>query len=448
MPLGNRLQRGSAVCSLVLVLAPIRALEAQTRPVVDHHQHLFNPATVALVSPAPLRPVALPPALDSLLEARIRSSRDAAALRALYTDDAWLVQPSGLTRGPDSVAAALLRSNPVPYRLTPVGFSITDNAGYLTTAITEDLEPPRNLGQVLLVVRKGPDARWRISAESRSAPPVAVTPILARDLIGLLDQAGIRRAIVLSMAYTWASPSRFVENEYEKVKAENDWTSRQVGQFPERLRGFCSFNPLRGYALEELARCADDPYLHYGLKLHFGNSAVDLSDMLHVDQVRQVFRAANERRMPIIVHMRASISRGLPYGREQAEIFLNQLLPVVPNVPVQIAHLAGAGGYDAKTDEALSVFAEAIRKRDPHTRRLYFDVSGVVFPFLDLPADRAELIATRLRQIGLDRVLFGSDAATGGNLPPRQAWTVFHQLPLTDAEFRTIANNVAPFARW
>src|SRR5262245_7034873 len=85
--------------------------------------------------------------------------------------------------------------------------------------------------------------------------------ISAKDLIALLDAAGIRRALVLSMGYTWGSANRNVENEYEKVKAENDWTSQQVAEYPDRLRAFCSFNPLKPYALEELERCSKDPRL-------------------------------------------------------------------------------------------------------------------------------------------------------------------------------------------
>jgi predicted TIM-barrel fold metal-dependent hydrolase len=251
---------------------------------------------------------------------------------------------------------------------------------------------------------------------------------------------------VLSVAYMFGSPNRTVENEYEKVKAENDWTSQQVARYPDRLRGFCSFNPIREYALEELARCAKDPQLRSGLKLHFGNSVVHYHDAQHVERLRRVFRAANEYRMPIVVHMRASISRKLPYGRDEARIFLNELLPAAPDIPVQIAHLAGAGGFaDPLVDQALTVFIEAIAKGDPRTKRLYFDVTGAVG--LDIPVDEATLVATRIRQLGVDRVVYGSDAAAGGNLPPRQGWAAFRQLPLTDAEFRTIATNVAPYLR-
>src|SRR5882672_5847761 len=115
-------------------------------------------------------------------------------------------------------------------------------------------------------------------------PPgaTALHSIDADRVIGLLESAGIRRALVLSVAYTWGNPSRHVANEYEKVKAENDWTSQQVARFPDRLRAFCSFNPLRDYALTELARCAKDPQLRAGLKLHFGNSAYDYTNPDHV----------------------------------------------------------------------------------------------------------------------------------------------------------------------
>src|SRR2546426_9124436 len=35
------------------------------------------------------------------------------------------------------------------------------------------------------------------------------------------------------------------------------------------------------YALAELTRCASDPQLHFGIKLHFGNSDVDLHNPQH-----------------------------------------------------------------------------------------------------------------------------------------------------------------------
>ena len=275
------------------------------------------------------------------------------------------------------------------------------------------------------------------------APPW--NPITADDLIAHLDAAGIARAVVLSTAYIWSQPSRNVEDEYEKVRGDNDWTSDQVSRFPDRLIGFCGLDPLKPYALEELARCAKDPYLRHGVKIHIGNSTPDYRNPQQVAQLRRVFRAANDHRMPIVVHMRSSLIRRLPYGRDAAQVFLDELVTAAPDVPIQVAHLAGAGGYnDPSVDEALSVFVEAIERGDPRTARLWFDVTSVAMA--PLPRDRAALIVRRIRQLGLHRVLYGSDAATVRN-SPGEAWAAFKRLPLTAAEFRAIANNVAPYLR-
>ena len=66
------------------------------------------------------------------------------------------------------------------------------------------------------------------------------------------------------------------------------------------------------------SRAARKTDLRNGLKLHFGNSVVDYHDPQHIEQVKRVFRAANGYRMPIVVHMRASFTAKLPYGRDEA----------------------------------------------------------------------------------------------------------------------------------
>jgi predicted TIM-barrel fold metal-dependent hydrolase len=174
---------------------------------------------------------------------------------------------------------------------------------------------------------------------------------------------------------------------------------------------------------------------------------VQLENPAHREQLRRVFRAANERRMAIAVHLRASISRNRPYGAAQARVFLEQLLPLVPDIPVQIAHLAGTGpGYDdPPADSAMAVLAEAVEQGDPRTRRLWFDVATVAD--LDISPANAALVARRIRQVGAERILYGSDAAVGDNLRPREGWAAFRRLPLTEAEFARIARNVAPYFR-
>jgi predicted TIM-barrel fold metal-dependent hydrolase len=270
--------------------------------------------------------------------------------------------------------------------------------------------------------------------------------ISARDVIALLDSAGIRRALVLSVAYTWGKASRAtVDDEYNHVKAENDWTAQQVSQYSARLRAFCGFNPLRPYAIDELTRCNNTPQLRYGLKLHFGNSDVDLDNPENVAQVRRIFEAANRYRMAIVVHMRTSLDLRRRYGANAARVFLNELLPAAPDVPVQIAHLAGAGGYDAATDSALSVYTYAIARHEPRMKNVWFDAAAVVRP--EMSPEELQQITARIRQLGVERVLYGSDAAVNPLAYPKAGWEALQRLPLTEAELRVIANNVAPYMR-
>ncbi len=269
----------------------------------------------------------------------------------------------------------------------------------------------------------------------------------ARDLVPLLDSGGIQRAVLLSAAYMFGSPSRAVDDEHAKGKAENDWNADQAALFPGRLAAFCSFNPLKPYALDELDRCSRDPRLRVGLKLHFGNSDVQLDDSAHVARLQQVFRSANAHHMAIVVHLRASISRKRPYGAAQAKAFLEKVLPSAPDIPIQIAHMAGTGpGYDdPPSDSAMAFLAEAVATGQPNTRNLWFDVTTVADT--GISTANAALLVQRIRRVGVNRILYGSDAAVGGNLAPRESWAAFRKLPLTEEEFTTIAGNVAPWLK-
>ncbi|HEU0012606.1 MAG TPA: amidohydrolase family protein, partial [Longimicrobium sp.] len=226
------------------------------------------------------------------------------------------------------------------------------------------------------------------------------------------------------------------EGEYEKVRAENDWLAEQVARFPERLVAFCSVNPLKEYAVREVERCGGNPGIR-GLKLHFGNSLVDLRNPRHVERVRAVFAAANRHRMPVVAHL---MTPDTTYGREHSEIFLREIVPAAPDIAIQIAHMAGSGPY-YNNDEAFAVFAEAAEAGDPRMRNVWTDVATVVT--LDAAQDLA-IIARRLRQFGLERVLYASDTPAGAEYTPEFGWIYFRRLPLSDAEFRTIADNVSP----
>jgi predicted TIM-barrel fold metal-dependent hydrolase len=254
-----------------------------------------------------------------------------------------------------------------------------------------------------------------------------------------MDEAHVSRAVVLSTAYSLANPNKPpVPNERDAVRRDNDWTSAQVARYPDRLIGFCSVNPLRPYAVEEINRCAEDSNLRTGLKLHFGNSDVDVDNPAHLAQLKLVFRAANSNRMAILVHVHANVNLKRPYGSREARIFLEQLMPETPDTTVVLAHMAGAGDFDESTQQASAVYAEAIARNDPRVRSLYFDAC------ISATAEEAPLLAKRIREIGISRILYGSDSPIEGNLPA-DALARWHKFPLTAEEFRSIETNIAPF---
>lgn len=416
---------------LLILLTLAASVQAQrVAPAGDHHLHVLSPAGAAFNSAKPLPAVAVPDAVAQLLAERVKRWNDAKSLAELYVEDSLVLdaEDAAWLRGPARGAGFLAAGASAAYDIVPLQWREQGATGWLAGYYTRGA---RYFGHGLLTLVKNADGAWRIAAEV----PVMKGPwtreaLTAEQLIAQLDEAGIAKDAVLSVAYWFRA-------DYEKVKAENDWMAAQVARYPERLTGFCGLHPLQDYAVAEIERCAAMPHVR-GIKMQFGNSRVDLRNAEHVEKLRRVFGAANEKRMAIVAHL----WNGRAYGRPDAEAFLAQLLPAAPDVPVQIAHFAGGGpGY---TDEALAVFAEAIEKGDPRTKNLWFDVATVADQQTN---EELAQLAKRIRQVGVKRVLYGSDSSPP-NPTPRQGWGNFRiAVPLTEEELKQIAANVAPYFR-
>ena len=407
-------------------------------PVADHHVHLLSPAAAALATPPVLPEIELPAELAAVLRARIDRRGDQQSLAELYTADALYYRGGtvGWARGREAAAGYVRWTiSDWPYRIAPVAFTRNGGSAQIVGYYLEGPSLDQRFGSSLLSLVRETDGIWRIASEVYvfQEPPLRFeSPYTAAQLIQKLDELGVRKAAVLSNAYYFdAVRPEPVPGEYARVRADNDWTAAQVAQFPQRLVAFCSFNPLRDYALAELERCAATRRF-VGIKLHFNAAQLDLRSHEQLARVRRVFEAASRRHLALIVHVRP----GPRYGREEAQIFLRELLPAARNVPVQIAHLWGGESYSA---DALAAYAEAVAAGNPATRNLYFDLSGLTNY---ARAEHMPEIVARIRQIGLSRMLYGSDA------PPAAALQAFHErVPLTAEEVAAIFANVAPYLR-
>jgi predicted TIM-barrel fold metal-dependent hydrolase len=404
-------------------------------PYVDHHQHLLSPQAAALIN-NPQNTVEIPTAVAQVLRQHEASWNDPARLAAIYAadavvldddDDVWL-------HGRDEVAGYIGKRFARPYNITPVAFTADERRARLAALYSRgEGAERRHIGSVMIeLVREGD--QWRIATEYPIFPgPAREEPLDAQRLVAMLDAAHIKRAVVLSVGYWFDSPTRPSVRSAEAMQAENTWTAEQAARFPDRLIAFCSLNPVSDSATAAMRHCAADKRFK-GVKLHLSNSRVDLMNADHVRRLRELFAAANRARLPIVIHV-----RNAPHAR----VFVEDVLTGAPDVPVQIAHLWGGANFSA---EALAVYAEAVAARHPATRRLYFDVSDAAL--VASTPELAQVVADRIRQIGLDRIFYGSDAAFGTHPDPRGSWSAFRKgIPLSAAEFEKIARNVAPYLR-
>jgi predicted TIM-barrel fold metal-dependent hydrolase len=413
----------------------------QIVPLVDHHQHVFGPDLID--PPTNLLPEApVPPELEKLLRERERISgtrnvadvfaTDAQVLNIFFDTDSWVTGHGAIANVVEEHGAGL--------RFVPNGVHSDGSAAFLSGIVHADDQGEYDK-HFSLGVKRDAGGRWRIATEAitNKVQNPFREPLDVKTLIMRLDDAGIQRATVMSTAFWLASPRRKrVENERERVRAANDWVIRQTAEYPDRLIPFCGVNALSDYSIEELQRCAAEPRVR-GMKLHFANALVDLKNPEHLPKVKAFFRAANQSGMAIVVHL---WPRG-EAGPEYARIFIDEVLPESPDIPVQIAHL-GSGAPDV-FEQVLGVYADAIAAKDPRVRNLYLDVTEIILE--DTPQALVDTLARRFRQMGLDRILFGSDTPLPRyRPPPLQAWATFRRrIPLSDAELRIIAGNVAPY---
>ncbi len=428
----------AAVIIVTMATAPTLAERPSfPAPSVDYHQHLFSPALARLISTELSPDVALPTDLAALLERRARAWNDPSTLRSIFSSDAETLTRDrrGWIRGGDAVSDYLGKLFTREFRFAPTQYLThgkrADISGYYARG---EGAARQTVGffQISAVRETG---GWRITREVPVFPiPQEQKPILAADLIAMLDAAGIGKAVVLSEAFWWDSPQLATGDVRAKVAEENDWTAAQVAQFPRRLTAFCSFNPVADHALAELERCAASKRFA-GIKLSFAMSQVDIVKDDHRRKVQTIFAAANRHRLPVVVHL----ASGSGYGATHARLFVDEILSRAPDIDVQIAHLWGGEGFQ---QDALNVLVAAVRDKAQATRRLYFDVAEV---WTAGSPERLEAVAAAIRAIGTDRIRYGSDAALNGRLTPADAWRRLRlDVPLSDEEYRRIAGWKAP----
>ena len=235
-----------------------------------------------------------------------------------------------------------------------------------------------------------------------------------------MDADGARRAFVLSTAYQMAADAYGTRTgetaEYARVRLENDFTAAECARHPGRLVPFFSLNPKRGYAVEEVDRCAARGMR--GLKLHLWNSLVDTRQAADLAAVRRVVARAAQHRLPVVAHI--FVGDVQDYGPADTERFVREVILPFDTLQISLAHLAGAGGFGIPQQ---ACFERLIALCGPGTScasRVWTDLAAVLTA--TTPAEDARRLGDLLPRWGLDRVLWGSDSDGGALALLRSRW--------------------------
>lgn len=270
----------------------------------------------------------------------------------------------------------------------------------------------------------------------------------AADAIRNLDEAGVKRAVLLSTAYWFMLPGQAADpaEAARKMRAENRFNVETALASNGRIVAFIAINPLAPNAEDELRYWKGKPGVS-GLKLHLGAAGFSASEPKQVAKLAAIFGLAREAKLPIVIHLRG----GGSFTKTEVNRFIDKILSRAGDLPVQIAHGGGYAGADPATIDSLEAFGAAIARKAPGTRNLVFDLSGVVIPEPSASAlgssdAQLALFTAGMRRIGLDRFVIGSDWPAIGPIAPYFE-LMRRKLALTDSEWTAICNNVAPYMR-
>ncbi|MCB9080151.1 MAG: serine hydrolase [Lewinellaceae bacterium] len=251
-------------------------------------------------------------------------------------------------------------------------------------------------------------ATWKAMGIPFSRPDYVYT-----HLDSILDRNQSQQLALISMAYAFSS-AEFGEpgpNAKANVQAENDYLALQKSRYPHRLQAFFGIDPLAPYAMEEVERCHQQLHLG-GIKLHGNASQVYLTEPAHLQKVKAIFQYASDNRLPVILHFDNSHPR---FGEADVRILADSILASLAFVDLQIAHFGTSGGFNDRTKQVLDSFLGLFAQNHPISRhRIRFDISAVGLDkdsegVAKLTASEWQELATYVRRLGPERIVFGTD---------------------------------------
>ncbi len=261
------------------------------------------------------------------------------------------------------------------------------------------------------------------------------------ELLALMDRGGIQKAVMVNMTPVVdmfeaavaklpanLSPSQRVEAEDDirrqmigRLQRRNEWTCQMAREHPQ-LIPFIGLDPSMSAEelVAEIERRVDEGAC--GIKLHPPNQRFYANDR----RLWPAYERAEELSLPIIFHSGAFALGPGPTDHAHPKHFPD-VLSAFPHLAVVMAHLA-FGDFDACADLARAY------------PNVFFDCCYVINGTEERQSLSDEEAAAALRQVGVERVMFGSDYPW---FDPLLDSARIQRLPLGEGEKRAVLHDNA-----
>jgi len=252
-------------------------------------------------------------------------------------------------------------------------------------------------------------------------------------IVEYLDDIGAQRAYALSAAYLWgglrphetASPFAVKPDEYDHVRAENDFVAAQAAAYPDRVIPFLGINPIK--------------LKMRGLKLHFWNSGVNLREDSHLERIHPVFESVAAHDISVMLHFYNG--RVDDFGPGDGQLLVDNVLTDFPTLRICFAHFLGAGNYADVVGDTVDTLIRASTDHPGLNRRRWFLDLAAIFNrqargrFPGVTDRQLQRLGRQIETWGLANILWGSDNHKDYLTTTRDMW------PLGADELGEVMNN-------
>jgi predicted TIM-barrel fold metal-dependent hydrolase len=238
-------------------------------------------------------------------------------------------------------------------------------------------------------------------------------PVDGKLAVEKLEEAGIDRVVGLSAAY--------LLNTEEDARYENNFVHTEAQNYPGKIIPFCSVRVGAEWAIREMKRCKNVLNVA-GLKLHLAANQISLLNPEQRKLVSEIFQQANFLQLPILIDFNKWDTN------EFVELY--RLMFKNTNTKFILAHSLFTN-Y-----RSLALLVAAYKENPSLSQNIFVDVSATLIFFSQSPEE--EMFLWYLRQLGLNKVFFGSDFPV---FSPRETINALKSLQISESEYKGIAGN-------